>query len=118
MSRNALRSFIEAQIVDAKAKDVLFSVHLKATMMKVSDPIIFGQVVSVFYKDALTKHAEALKQVGFDPNNGIGDLYARIKTLPADTQAAIIADVEAAYTQRAQLAMVNSEKGITNSART
>ncbi|WP_076592776.1 NADP-dependent isocitrate dehydrogenase [Herminiimonas arsenitoxidans] len=114
MSRNALRSFIEAQIVDAKAKDVLFSVHLKATMMKVSDPIIFGQVVSVFYKDALTKHAEVLKQVGFDPNNGIGDLYARIKTLPADVQAAITADVEAAYTQRAQLAMVNSDKGITN----
>ena len=114
MSRNALRSFIEAQIADAKAKNVLFSVHLKATMMKVSDPIIFGQVVAVFYKDALGKHADALKQVGFDPNNGIGDLYARIKTLPADTQAAIIADVEAAYTQRAQLAMVNSDKGITN----
>lgn len=114
MSRNALRSFIEAQIADAKAKNVLFSVHLKATMMKVSDPIIFGQVVAVFYKDALSKHADALKQVGFDPNNGIGDLYARIKTLPADTQAAIIADVEAAYTQRAQLAMVNSDKGITN----
>lgn len=114
MSRNALRSFIEAQIADAKAKNVLFSVHLKATMMKVSDPIIFGQVVAVFYKDALGKHADALKQVGFDPNNGIGDLYARIKTLPAETQAAIIADVEAAYTQRAQLAMVNSDKGITN----
>ncbi|RQO37206.1 NADP-dependent isocitrate dehydrogenase [Herminiimonas sp. KBW02] len=114
MSRNALRSFIEAQIVDAKAKDVLFSIHLKATMMKVSDPVIFGHAVSVFYKDALSKHAEVLKQVGFDPNNGIGDLYARVKTLPADTQAAIIADVEAAYTQRAQLAMVNSDKGITN----
>ncbi|ABR89589.1 isocitrate dehydrogenase [Janthinobacterium sp. Marseille] len=113
MSRNALRSFIEAQIADAKAKNVLFSVHLKATMMKVSDPIIFGHVVAVFYKDALSKHAEVLKQVGFDPNNGIGDLYARIKTLPADTQAAIVADVEAAYTQRASLAMVNSDKGIT-----
>ena len=80
MSRNALRSFIEAQVVDAKAQGVLFSIHLKATMMKVSDPIIFGQVVAVFYKDALGKHADALKQVGFDPNNGIGDLYARIKT--------------------------------------
>lgn len=114
MSRNALRSFIEAQIVDAKAKDVLFSIHLKATMMKVSDPVIFGHAVSVFYKDALSKHAEVLKQVGFDPNNGIGDLYARIKTLPEATQATIVADVEAAYTTRAQLAMVNSDKGITN----
>jgi isocitrate dehydrogenase len=114
MSRNALRSFIEAQVVDAKAQGVLFSIHLKATMMKVSDPIIFGHAVSVFYKDALSKHADSLKQVGFDPNNGIGDLYTRIKTLPADTQAAIIADVEAAYTLRAPLAMVNSDKGITN----
>jgi isocitrate dehydrogenase len=114
MSRNALRSFIEAQIVDAKAKDVLFSIHLKATMMKVSDPVIFGHAVSVFYKDALSKHAEVLKQVGFDPNNGIGDLYTRIKTLPEATQAAIVADVEAAYTTRASLAMVNSDKGITN----
>ncbi|MBF8179555.1 NADP-dependent isocitrate dehydrogenase [Herminiimonas contaminans] len=114
MSRNALRSFIEAQVVDAKAQGVLFSIHLKATMMKVSDPIIFGHAVSVFYKDALSKHAEVLKQVGFDPNNGIGDLYTRIKALPADTQTAIIADVEAAYTLRAPLAMVNSDKGITN----
>ncbi len=114
MSRNALRSFIEAQVVDAKAQGVLFSIHLKATMMKVSDPIIFGHAVSVFYKDALNKHANSLKQVGFDPNNGIGDLYTRIKTLPADTQAAIIKDVEAAYTLRAPLAMVNSDKGITN----
>ncbi|MBX9798819.1 MAG: NADP-dependent isocitrate dehydrogenase [Burkholderiaceae bacterium] len=114
MSRNALRSFIEVQVVDAKAQGVLFSIHLKATMMKVSDPIIFGHAVSVFYKDALSKHADSLKQVGFDPNNGIGDLYTRIKTLPADTQAAIIADVEAAYTLRAPLAMVNSDKGITN----
>ena len=114
MSRNALRSFIEAQVVDAKAQGVLFSIHLKATMMKVSDPIIFGHAVSVFYKDALSKHADSLKQVGFDPNNGIGDLYTRIKTLPEATQAAIVADVEAAYTTRAQLAMVNSDKGITN----
>lgn len=114
MSRNALRSFIEAQVVDAKAQGVLFSIHLKATMMKVSDPIIFGHAVSVFYKDALSKHADSLKQVGFDPNNGIGDLYTRIKTLPETTQAAIVADVEAAYTTRAQLAMVNSDKGITN----
>jgi len=114
LSRQALRDFIEAQINDARAKGLLFSVHLKATMMKVSDPILFGNVVSVFYKDVLSKHAEVLKQIGFDPNNGIGDLYARIKTLPADQQAEIEADLQAAYTQRAALAMVNSDKGITN----
>jgi isocitrate dehydrogenase len=114
LSKNALRSFIEAEIADAKAKGVLFSVHLKATMMKVSDPIIFGHVVSVFYKDVLTKHADALAKVGFNPNNGIGDLYARLKDLPAETAAAIEADIKAQYEQRPQLAMVNSDKGITS----
>jgi isocitrate dehydrogenase len=114
MSKQALTSFIEAQIADAKAKNVLFSVHLKATMMKVSDPIIFGTVVSVFYKDVLTKYADALKQAGFDPNNGIGDLYAKLKSLPADTQTAIEADMKALYESRPQLAMVNSDKGITS----
>ena len=114
MSRNALRSFIEAQIADAKAQDVLFSVHLKATMMKVSDPILFGHFVSVFYRDALAKHADVLAQVGFNPNNGIGDLYARLKDLPADTREAIEADVKAEYAVRPRLAMVNSDKGITN----
>ena len=114
MSKKALREFLDAQVADAKAKGILFSVHLKATMMKVSDPIIFGHAVSVFYKDALTKHAATLKEVGFDPNNGLGDLYARIKTLPADKQAEIEKDIQAAYTQRAAVAMVNSDKGITN----
>jgi isocitrate dehydrogenase len=114
MSKKVLRQFLEAQVVDAKAKDVLFSVHLKATMMKVSDPIIFGHAVSVFYKDVLAKHAAVLKEIGFDPNNGIGDLYARIKTLPADKQAEIEKDIQAAYAQRAAVAMVNSDKGITN----
>ena len=114
MSRQALRAFLEAQVVDAKAKGVLFSVHLKATMMKVSDPIMFGHAVSVFYKDVLAEHAATLKDIGFDPNNGIGDLYARIKTLPADRQAEIEQDVQAAYVQRAAVAMVNSDKGITN----
>jgi isocitrate dehydrogenase len=113
MSKNALRRFIEAQIADAKSKNLLFSVHVKATMMKVSDPIIFGHVVSVFYKDVLTKHADALKQVGFDPNNGIGDLYTHLKELPAAKQAEIEADMTAEYAQRPQLAMVNSDKGIT-----
>ncbi|MGU7840143.1 NADP-dependent isocitrate dehydrogenase [Burkholderia sp. AW33-5] len=114
MSRKALRSFIEAQIADAKAQDVLFSVHLKATMMKVSDPILFGHFVSVFYRDALAKHADVLAQAGFNPNNGIGDLYARLKDLPADTREAIEADVKAEYAARPRLAMVNSDKGITN----
>ncbi|PPU23425.1 NADP-dependent isocitrate dehydrogenase [Xanthomonas arboricola] len=114
LSKRALASFIDAQIADAKAKDVLFSVHLKATMMKVSDPVLFGVVVGEFYKDTLSKHAEALTSVGFDPNNGIGDLYARIATLPEDQQAQIKADIQAEYAQRPALAMVNSDKGITN----
>ncbi|NJC46285.1 UNVERIFIED_ORG: isocitrate dehydrogenase [Xanthomonas campestris] len=114
LSKRALASFIDAQIADAKAKDVLFSVHLKATMMKVSDPVLFGVVVGEFYKDTLSKHAETLASVGFDPNNGIGDLYARIATLPDDQQAQIKADIQAEYAQRPALAMVNSDKGITN----
>ena len=114
LSRNALRTFLAEQIADAKAKNVLFSVHLKATMMKVSDPIIFGQVVAVYYEDVLNKYADALNQIGFDPNNGMGDLYERIKTLRADTQAAIAADIQTLYARSAPLAMVNSEKGITN----
>lgn len=114
LSTAKLKTFLQAQIDDARAQGVLFSVHLKATMMKVSDPVIFGHVVSVFYKDVLAKHAAALKQAGFDPNNGIGDLYAKIQSLPADQQAAITADIDAAYKTLPQLAMVNSDKGITN----
>ncbi|HEY9270885.1 NADP-dependent isocitrate dehydrogenase [Achromobacter sp.] len=114
LSTAKLKSFLQAQIDDAKAGGVLFSVHLKATMMKVSDPVIFGHVVSVFYKDVLAKHADALAQAGFDPNNGIGDLYAKIPSLPADKQAEITADIDAAYKSLPQLAMVNSDRGITN----
>ncbi|OZI40193.1 isocitrate dehydrogenase (NADP(+)) [Bordetella genomosp. 1] len=114
LSQEKLRGFLQTQIEDAKKQGVLFSVHLKATMMKVSDPVIFGQVVSVFYAPVLAKHADALKQVGFDPNNGIGDLYAKIKGLSADQQAAITADIDALYQERPALAMVNSDKGITN----
>ncbi|MCF7770496.1 NADP-dependent isocitrate dehydrogenase [Achromobacter pulmonis] len=114
LSTAKLKTFLQAQIDDARAQGVLFSVHLKATMMKVSDPVIFGHVVSVFYQDVLAKHAAALKQAGFDPNNGIGDLYAKIQSLPADQQAAITADIDAAYKTLPQLAMVNSDKGITN----
>jgi isocitrate dehydrogenase len=114
LSKNTLRSFLQAQIDDAKKQGVLFSVHVKATMMKVSDPIIFGHVVAVYYKDVLAKHADTLKQIGFDANNGIGDLYAKIAGLPADKRAEIEADIKAEYAKRPQLAMVNSDKGITN----
>lgn len=114
MSRKALAGFIAEQIADAKARGVLFSLHLKATMMKVSDPIMFGVVVAEFYKAALEKHAATLAGVGFDINNGIGDLYEKIAKLPESTQAAIKADIEAVYATRPALAMVNSDKGITN----
>jgi isocitrate dehydrogenase len=114
MSKKALASFVDAQIADAKKQGVLFSLHLKATMMKVSDPIMFGDVVIEFYKDVLTKHAATLKSIGFNPNNGIGDLYARLGSLPADKQAEIKADMDAEYAKRPHLAMVNSDKGITN----
>ena len=114
MSRKALSSFLADQIADAKANNVLFSVHLKATMMKVSDPIMFGCAVSVFYKDILAKHAQVLAEVGFNPNNGIGDLYARVQSLPAEQRAQIEADIQNAYADLPKLAMVNSDKGITN----
>ncbi|HYQ49727.1 MAG TPA: NADP-dependent isocitrate dehydrogenase [Pseudomonas sp.] len=114
MSRKALKAFITEQIADAKASGVLLSVHLKATMMKVSDPIMFGVIVEAFYGEVLAKHAAALTEVGFNANNGIGDLYARIKDLPADKQAEIEADIQALYAVRPALAMVNSDKGITN----
>lgn len=114
ISKKALRSFIAEQIEDAKNAGVLLSVHLKATMMKVSDPIIFGHFVSVYYAPVLEKHAAVLAGLGVDVNNGIGDLYAKIKSLPADKQAEIEADINALYAIRPQLAMVNSDKGITN----
>ena len=114
MSARALADFVDAQIADAKRQGVLFSVHLKATMMKVSDPIMFGQVVSRFYADVLAKHAAELQSVGFNPNNGVGDLYTRIASLPAAQQDAIKADIEAEYARRPALAMVNSSRGISN----
>ncbi len=114
MSRQALRTFIAAQIEDAKQQGVLFSVHLKATMMKVSDPIMFGQFVSVFYAPVLEKHAAVLAELGVDLNNGLGDLYSKIKSLPGEKQAEIETDIAALYAIRPQLAMVNSDKGITN----
>ncbi|MGM0858387.1 MAG: NADP-dependent isocitrate dehydrogenase [Pseudomonadota bacterium] len=114
MSSRRLRNFIDSQIKDAKKNDVLFSLHLKATMMKVSDPIMFGMVVEEFYKDVLEKHADALKLAGFNPNSGIGDLYSSIEKLPGEQQEAIKADIEALYKERPPMAMVNSHKGITN----
>jgi len=114
MSRRALAAFIDAQIAAAKAEGVLLSLHFKATMMKVSDPIMFGVAVGEFYKDVLAKHAADLAAIGFNPNNGIGDLYARLSSLPAEKQAAIKADIAAEYARRPALAMVNSDKGITN----
>ncbi|MEE1924788.1 NADP-dependent isocitrate dehydrogenase [Pseudomonas sp. 148P] len=114
MSTKALRAFVAKEIEDAKANGVLLSAHLKATMMKVSDPIMFGQIVAEYYADALNKHAAVLEEIGFNLNNGIGDLYARIKALPAEQQAQIEADIQAVYAVRPALAMVNSDKGITN----
>jgi isocitrate dehydrogenase len=114
MSVKALRKFIEEQIEDAQQKGVLFSLHMKATMMKISDPKIFGHAVTVFYKDVFEKHGETLKKLGVDPDNGIGDLYAKIKSLPEDQRKAIEADIQEVYKKRPPMAMVNSDKGITN----
>ena len=114
MSCRALRKFIEEQIEDAKKKGVLFSVHLKATMMKISDPIMFGHFVSVFYKDVFEKHAATFKELGINPDLGMGDLYVKIKKLPEAKQAEIEADIQAVYKKRPELAMVDSDKGITN----
>ena len=114
MSKRALRQFLEEQIEDAKKQGVLFSIHMKATMMKVSDPKIFGHAVTVYYKDVFEKHGETLKKLGVDPDNGLGDLYAKIKSLPEDQRKAIEADVQEVYKKRPPMAMVNSDKGITN----
>lgn len=114
MSCGALRKFIAEQIEDAKKNGVLFSVHLKATMMKISDPIIFGHFVSVFYKDVFEKHAAVFAELGINPDLGMGDLYAKITSLPAAKQAEIEADIQEVYTKRPALAMVDSAKGITN----
>lgn len=114
MSRRALAQFIDEQIEDARRQGVLFSVHLKATMMKVSDPIMFGVVVSEFYKEVLDKHADVLEQLGFDPSYGMAVLYQSIQSLPEAQRKAIESDIDALYAKRPALAMVNSDKGITN----
>jgi isocitrate dehydrogenase len=114
MSKNALRKFYAEQIEEAKKNDLLLSLHLKATMMKVSDPVMFGHAVWVFFKDVFDKHAETFKQLGVNPNMGLGDLYNKIKSLPAAKQAEIEADIQAEYAKRPAIAMVDSDKGITN----
>lgn len=114
MSKKALVEFYERETNLAKEQDVLLSLHLKATMMKVSDPILFGHAVKVYYKDVFAKHGELFEQLGVDVNNGVGDVYAKIATLPAEQKQAIEADLAAVYNERAELAMVDSDRGITN----
>ncbi|MEW6997192.1 NADP-dependent isocitrate dehydrogenase [Colwelliaceae bacterium BS250] len=114
LSKNKLRAFLAEQIVVAKEQGILFSLHMKATMMKVSDPIIFGHCVSVFYADVFAKYGELFEQLGVDTDNGIGDVYSKISSLPADKQAEINAAFSDVYANSPDLAMVNSDKGITN----
>ena len=114
MSRTALRSFIKDSIAEAKKQGVLLSLHMKATMMKVSDPIIFGHGVTVFFDDVFTKHEKLFKELGVNANNGLGDVHAKIKDLPADQKAEIEADIKACIESGPELAMVDSDKGITN----
>jgi isocitrate dehydrogenase len=114
MRAASLRAFLDRAIQEAKDKGVLFSVHLKATMMKVSDPIIFGHVVSVFFAPVFEKYSETFDRLGVDVNNGLGDVYAKIAKLPDSEREAIEADIAACYEERPNLAMVNSDKGITN----
>ncbi len=114
MRKRALCEFFEVQMQDAKNSSILLSLHLKATMMKVSDPIMFGHAVSVYYKDVFTKHAAVFEKLGVNPNNGLGDVYTKIQTLADDQRAEIEADIQAVYETRPQLAMVDSDNGITN----
>jgi isocitrate dehydrogenase len=114
MSKKALVAFLESQVAKAKQDGVLFSLHLKATMMKVSDPILFGHAVRVYFKDLFAKHAATFAEIGVDLNNGFGDLVEKIQKLPAEKKAAIEADIKAAYGSGPAIAMVNSDQGITN----
>ena len=114
MQKNALLRFLETQVQDAKDKGVLFSLHMKATMMKVSDPIIFGYAVRVFFKDVFDKHAETFDKIGVDVNNGFGNLLANLSEVSEEKRNEILADIDACYKNNPDLAMVNSDKGITN----
>jgi isocitrate dehydrogenase len=114
LSVSQLKAFLKKAKADAKAQGVLFSLHMKATMMKVSDPIIFGHAVKVFFEPVFAKHASTFEAIGVDVNNGFGDLLANLEKLPADKKAEILADIDACYADSPDLAMVNSDKGITN----
>ena len=114
MSAKALRAYFEKEMTEAKENNIMLSLHLKATMMKVSDPIMFGHAVTVYFKEVFEKYADLFKELGVDERNGLGDVYAKITTLPAEQKAAIEADIAAVYATRPSLAMVDSEKGITN----
>jgi len=114
MSRRALTAFLSESLQEAAVKGILFSLHLKATMMKVSDPIIFGAAVSVYFKPVFDKYADIFAELGVNPNNGLGDVYHKIESLPADKQAEIEADINAVLESKADIAMVDSDKGITN----
>lgn len=114
MSKKALRAFYQTQIEESKAQNILLSLHLKATMMKVSDPIMFGHAVTVFYAEVFKKHADIIKELGVNFNNGLSDLYAKMQVLPEAKRKEIEADIQALYKERPELAMVDSEKGITN----
>jgi isocitrate dehydrogenase len=114
MNIKALRAFYEKEINAAKAEDILLSLHVKATMMKISDPILFGHAVTIYHKDVFAKYADTFAELGVNPNNGLGDLYARVQSLPSDRRTAIETDLQATYETRPKLAMVNSDRGITN----
>ena len=114
MKAAALDQFLVEQVADAKAQGVLFSLHMKATMMKVSDPIIFGHAVKVYFNDLFDKHADAFEQIGVNANNGFGDVVAKLSKLPGDKQAEIRSDLEALYAKKPPMAMVDSDRGITN----
>ncbi|MBD2189210.1 NADP-dependent isocitrate dehydrogenase [Pseudanabaena mucicola] len=114
MSVKALRDFYAQEIAKAKSEDILLSLHVKATMMKISDPILFGHAVKVYYQDVFEKYADIFKQLGINLNNGLGDVYAKIQSLPDEQKDAIAADLQAVYEKQPRLAMVNSDKGITN----
>ncbi|WP_370213936.1 NADP-dependent isocitrate dehydrogenase [Mesoflavibacter profundi] len=114
MSKKALLEFLDAQVKDAKDNGILFSLHMKATMMKVSDPIIFGHAVRVFFKDVFAKHGETFEKIGVDVNNGFGNLLSNLSELPEDKQKEILADIDSAFANNPDLAMVDSDRGITN----
>merc|ERR1712070_522510 len=112
MNCKMLREFFERQIEDAKEKDILFSLHLKATMMKVSDPIMFGHCIKVYFKDLFAKYADTFSKLGINANNGLAELYKKIATLPDAEKSAIEADIMATYEKRGKVGMVDGGRGI------